>query len=48
MLHMMFKLGRCAEQNWPNLRGFEYLAKVITGVTFKDEIETTENSQITA
>ena len=41
MLHMMFKLGQCAEQNWRKLRGFDYLAKVITGVTFKDGIETT-------
>jgi putative transposase len=45
---MMFKLSQCAEQNWRKLRGFDYLAKVITGVTFKDGIETTENSQIAA
>ncbi len=43
MLHMMFKLGQCAEQNWRRLRGFDYLAKVITGVTFKDGIETKPN-----
>jgi transposase-like protein len=48
MLHMMFKLGQCAEQNWRRLRGFDYLAKVITGVTFKDGIETTKPSQIAA
>ena len=42
MLHMMFKLGQCAEQNWRKLRGFDYLAKVITGVTFKDGIEATK------
>ena len=48
MLHMMFKLGQCAEENWRKLRDFDYLAKVITGVTFKDGIETTENSQIAA
>ncbi len=29
---MMFKLGQCAE----NLRGFDYLAKVIEGVQFSD------------
>ena len=41
MLHMMFKLGQCAEQNWMELRGFDYLAKVnydksqtVWGVTF--------------
>lgn len=43
MLHMMFKLGQCAEQNWRKLRGFDYLAKVITGATFKDGIETKPN-----
>jgi putative transposase len=48
MLHMMFKLGQCAEQNWRKLRGFDYLAKVITGIKFKDGIETTQNDQIAA
>jgi hypothetical protein len=48
MLHMMFKLGQCAEENWRKLRGFDYLAKVITGVIFKDGIETTETGQIAA
>ena len=44
----MFKLGQCAEQNWRKLRGFDYLAKVITGVTFKDGIEATKPDQIAA
>ena len=48
MLHMMFKLGQCAEQNWTKLRGFGYLAKVITGVTFKDGIEASNQDQIAA
>jgi putative transposase len=39
MLHMMFKLGQCAEKKWRKLRGFKYLAKVITGVKFRDGIE---------
>jgi len=43
MLHMMFKLGQCAEENWRKLRGFDYLAKVITGVKFTDGIETSNN-----
>ena len=47
MLHMIFKLSQCAEQNWRKLRGFDYLAKVITGVKFKDGIET-KPSQIAA
>lgn len=39
MLHMIFKLGLCAQGKWRRLRGFDYLAKVITGVKFKDGIE---------
>lgn len=34
----MLKLDQCAEQNWRKLRCFDYLAKVITGVTFKNDI----------
>ena len=45
---MMYKLGKCVEQNWRKLRGFKYLAKVITGVTFKDGIETTKLDRIVA
>ena len=48
MLHMMFKLGICAEKNWRRLRGFDYLAKVITGVEFKDGIEVTTINQAAA
>jgi len=43
MLHMIFKLGECAEKNWRRLRGFDFLAKVITGVKFKDGIEVTKS-----
>ncbi len=45
MLHMMFKLGQCAEKKWRRLRGFDYLAKVIIGITFKDGIEVTKVDQ---
>ena len=48
MLHMMFKLGQCAQKKWRRLRGFDYLAKVITGIRFKDGIEVTEFDQIAA
>ena len=48
MLYMMFQLGQCVEQNWLKLRRFDYLAKVITGVTFKDGIEATNLDQIAA
>lgn len=39
MLTFIFKLGMCAEKNWRRLRGFAQLAKVVTGVKFKDGIE---------
>ena len=45
---MMFKLGQCAEKNWRRLRGFDDLAKVITGVTFNDGIEVTNVDQAAA
>ena len=45
MLHMMFKLSQCAQKNWRRLRGFDYLAKVITGVEFKDGIEMKQADQ---
>lgn len=48
MLHMMFKLGLCAEKNWRRQRGWDYLAKVITGVKFTDGIEATQSDQVAA
>jgi transposase-like protein len=45
MLHMMFKLSECAQKKWRRLRGFDYLAKVITGVKFTDGIEVMHDSQ---
>jgi transposase-like protein len=48
MLHMMFKLGLCAEEKWRRLRGFDYLAKVVTGIKFKDGVEVTEVDQVAA
>ncbi len=39
MLHMIFKLGMCAENNWRRLNGFDFVGKVITGVKSKDGIE---------
>ncbi|MGB1092580.1 MAG: IS256 family transposase [Oceanobacter sp.] len=48
MLHMMFKLSECAQKNWRKQRGFNYLAKVITGVKFKDGIEVTDVDQVAA
>ena len=48
MLHMMFKLGQCAEKKWRRLRGFDYLTKVITGVKFKDGVEVTDVDLVAA
>jgi len=48
MLSMMFKLGQCAQKKWRRLRGFNYLAKVITNVRFKDGIEVNQDNQIAA
>jgi len=48
MLHMMFKLGRCAEQTWRRLRGFRQLALVLKGVQFTDGIEVTMNKPVAA
>jgi transposase-like protein len=48
MLHMMFKLGQCAEKKWRRLRGFDYLAKMIIGIKFKDGIEVTDVDQVAA
>ena len=48
MLHMMFKLGMCAEKKWRQLREFNYLAKVIAGLEFKDGIEVKKVGQVAA
>jgi transposase-like protein len=39
MLAMIFKLGMSAQRSWRRLRGFQWLAKVIDGVKFRDGIE---------
>ena len=39
ILSMVFKLSKSAEQRWLKLRGAEMIAKVITGVPFKNGIE---------
>jgi len=48
MLHMMFKLGQCAQKRWRRLRGFDCLEKVITGVEFRDGIEVVKIDEIAA
>jgi len=39
ILAMVFKLAKSAEQRWLKLRGAEMIAKVITGVPFKNGVE---------
>jgi transposase-like protein len=48
MLHMMFKLGQCAEKTWRRLRGFRQLAQVIEGVQFQDGLEATTQNPVAA
>lgn len=48
VLHMMFKLGQCAEKKWTRLHGFGYLTKVVTGIIFKDGVEVTDVDQAAA
>ena len=48
MLHMMFKLGQCAEKKWRRLRSFDYLGKVITGTKLKDGVEQPGDNQVAA
>ena len=48
MLHMMFKLGLCAQKRWHRIRGFDHIAKVIEGVKFKDGIEVTNSNEVAA
>ena len=48
MLHMMFKLGQCAEKTWRRLRGFRELPKVIAGIQFTDGLEERTNDPVAA
>nr|WP_319514376.1 IS256 family transposase [uncultured Cohaesibacter sp.] len=48
MLHMMFKLGQCAEKNWRKLRGFAHLADVIKGVDFINGIKPSNQQKAAA
>jgi len=48
MLHMMFKLGQCAEKTWRRLRGFRELAKVLEGIQFVDGLEETTSDSVAA
>lgn len=48
MLHMMFKLGQCAEKSWRKLRGFAHLTDVILNVNFVNGIKPSNTDQAAA
>jgi hypothetical protein len=48
MLSMIYKLGMSAQLGWRRLRGFEFLAKVIAGVKFRDGLEQPSSEAKTA
>ncbi len=48
MLHMMFKLGQCAEKTWRRMRGFRELPKVVEGIQFTDGIEEIRTDPVAA
>ena len=48
LLHMMFKLGQCAEKAWRRLRGFNQLPKVIERIHFVDGLEETATDSVAA
>lgn len=48
LLHMMFKLGQCAENNWRKLRGFADLTKVIDGTPFVNGEEIQQPDRVAA
>lgn len=48
LLHMLFKLGPCAEKSWRRLRGFAYPGKVLEGVKFVNGEDTEQPNQVAA
>ena len=47
ILALVFKLVQSAEKRWLRIRGFKYLADVITGVPFKDGLRVEEDTHMT-
>ena len=45
ILSTVFKLAQSAEQRWQKLRGAEMIAKVITGVQFRNGVEVTKKDR---
>lgn len=48
LLHMMFKLGQCAEKTWRRVRGFKQLPKVIEGIQFIDGMDPNTMNSVAA
>ena len=48
MLSMVFKLGMSAQLSWRRLKGFEFLAKLVAGVKFRDGLEQPSSEQKSA
>ena len=45
LLSMLFKLATCAENSFRRIKGFDWLAQVISGVQFVDGIKQDNNIQ---
>ena len=48
ILAMVFKLTKCAEQNWRKLKGHARLAQVVQGIRFKDGLQEDQTQRIAA
>ena len=48
MLFMMYKRGQSVEKKWGKLRDFDYPAKVIERIQFKDVVELILETRIAA
>ncbi|GLW60414.1 IS256 family transposase [Hydrogenophilus thermoluteolus] len=45
LLAMLYKLGMSAQKRWRRIRGFNYLAKVVEGVKFRDGVEVNDKRE---
>jgi len=50
ILALVYRLGLCAQRRWRRLRGFKYLADVIEGVKFIDNVRANaqQNNRVAA
>ena len=45
LLATLYKLGMSAQKRWRRIRGFNYLAKVVEGVKFRDGVEVNDKRE---